>query len=1138
MPTHWESRAEPIPGYRLIERIGRGGFGEVWKAEAPGGLIKAIKFVHGEISGRDGHHAAQELKALERVRSIRHPFILSTERFDVINGQLLIVMEIADCSLEQRLREHQNQGLPGIPRSELLGYMSESAEALDFMSREYDLQHLDIKPQNIFLIAGHVKVADFGLVKDLEGCTASVTGGVTPVYAPPETFDGWLSRNSDQYSLAIVYQELLTGKRPFNGPSARQYMMQHLTADPELSSLPACDRSAVRRALSKDPKERFSNCREFVDAIRTAGNSAHSTTSLVGTDTVSLPSAEATISTQLNATPRDSSNECKTAVRPRQILDRASMKTSGEGTLRPTLVIGLGELGLDTLERIRQKLTTQFGDSGSHPLIRLLGIDLESALSRPKSGAMPRETFEQLVLCRYRKPNQYFQSWNDQKHLSSWLDPNLMLQISPTGGTNGHRALGRLAFFENYRRILSRLRAEIEILSDPARLQAAMTVMGRGMRADDPRVCIVASMGGGLGSGMFLDLCHVTRQALLEAGQSSPDVHGYLVTAYRAGKTASDVRRVNTFSLAQNILDFTQPDSSFSVDYEGNGNIHHFTGPPCSAIYYFDAEADSVPEPRIEAIEDAIADLAIHTASSVVGKQLDQEERELRWPRHRSIGIFSLTYPQRQLLRVTGARICHTLVEKWLKPLPRLEGDGVAAHAAHLMGSCGFDPNDIASSLLEACNRRLSEPIHVLAARIVADAEESLQSSPTKDKWDVFQEAMDELKELLGLDPDETTANFESLPRFEEALTTATNDLAVEMLKPLFDAIHAMLDQPGARLERARRTWEGFSVHLLQKFDQTQEAIRTEIQRVCRRARQLRERITQTPGGMTKGFPDSAARRVEMLEQYVEEKIACRLRQQVAQVYLVLRGKLADWSRDFVRLRQTIERLQVTLESESKISSMVDQDYSTQTVFPGGFLKIEEACGYLHAQVEAIASQELDGWIQSSTISSLGGLWSLCNKGEEFEKGLPNLFLAAASQWLHEGLAETDVAQALFDRHQQESSLAQELATFAEWAMPSVLYRAPTHEIDPSPAIQSSVVSIPRGAAGDELARLVEEQIPGRFQVLRDGDQTVFCRVQAHASLARMLPKWVLDSKPLFEAARTTRLSPEIFPVLQPALSK
>src|SRR5206468_9206190 len=123
----------------------------------------------------------------------------------------------------------------------------------------------DIKPQNIFLVHKHVKVADFGLAKDLGGKgAATVTGGVTPVYAAPETFDGWLSRFSDQYSLAIVYQELLTGKRPFKGGSMRQLVLQHLQGEPDLSPLPAADRPIVARALSKEPDRRYPNCLEFV----------------------------------------------------------------------------------------------------------------------------------------------------------------------------------------------------------------------------------------------------------------------------------------------------------------------------------------------------------------------------------------------------------------------------------------------------------------------------------------------------------------------------------------------------------------------------------------------------------------------------------------------------------------------------------------------------------------------------------------------------------------------------------------------------------------------------------------------------------------------------------------------------------
>src|SRR5580704_3700550 len=185
MPLLIASQTEPIPGYRLLDRLGSGGFGEVWKAEAPGGLHKAIKVINGDLRTADpdgARHAEQELKALKRVQAIRHPYLLSLERYDVIEGRLLIVMELADCNLWDRFRDCRSQGLPGIPREELIGYLEESAEVLDLMNNTYQLQHLDIKPQNLFLIHNHVKVADFGLVKDLEGVRAALTGGVAPVY--------------------------------------------------------------------------------------------------------------------------------------------------------------------------------------------------------------------------------------------------------------------------------------------------------------------------------------------------------------------------------------------------------------------------------------------------------------------------------------------------------------------------------------------------------------------------------------------------------------------------------------------------------------------------------------------------------------------------------------------------------------------------------------------------------------------------------------------------------------------------------------------------------------------------------------------------------------------------------------------
>ncbi len=187
MTTDIDVNLEPLPGYRLLEHIGSGGFGEVWRAEAPGGLTKAIKFVFGQVHER---RASNELRALDRVRGVRHPFLLSLERIETIDGRLVVVTELADGSLKDRFEACRREGLSGIPRDELLGYFRDAADALDFMIDSHALQHLDIKPENLLLLASHVKVADFGLVKDLRQSEASLVGGMTPLYAAPEVFRG------------------------------------------------------------------------------------------------------------------------------------------------------------------------------------------------------------------------------------------------------------------------------------------------------------------------------------------------------------------------------------------------------------------------------------------------------------------------------------------------------------------------------------------------------------------------------------------------------------------------------------------------------------------------------------------------------------------------------------------------------------------------------------------------------------------------------------------------------------------------------------------------------------------------------------------------------------------------------------
>jgi serine/threonine protein kinase len=203
------------------------------------------------------------------------------ERLDLIGFDLVIIMELADHQLGDRFHECIAQGLPGIPREELIGYLMEAAEALDLISAKHGLQHMDVKPANLFLTSGHVKLGDYGLVNKLEGGKYCLGNrGFTPEYAAPEAHQGKIHSRSDQYSLALVYHELLTGTFPFACNTPQQIMAQHLSATPDLSRLPERDRPTVVHALSKQPEDRFPSCMAFIRALTILPSAPVSTTRL------------------------------------------------------------------------------------------------------------------------------------------------------------------------------------------------------------------------------------------------------------------------------------------------------------------------------------------------------------------------------------------------------------------------------------------------------------------------------------------------------------------------------------------------------------------------------------------------------------------------------------------------------------------------------------------------------------------------------------------------------------------------------------------------------------------------------------------------------------------------------------------
>lgn len=794
MPLRIEPHEEPIPGYRLIERLGSGGFGEVWKAEAPGGLFKAIKFVQCEVAnddsvcdiGKDSERgrADQELKSLSRVKSVHHPYVISLDRFEIVEDYLVIVMELADRTLADRFKQCRGQGLPGVPREELLGYLREAAEALDLMNSQYQLQHLDIKPQNLFLVHNHIKVADFGLVKDISDQKfMTITGGVTPVYAAPETFDGKFSRQSDQYSLAIVYQEMLTGHRPFTGTSMKQLILQHLQNSHDLTPVPVHDRPVMAKALSKNPEDRYATCIDFIHYLQRAtmksgGGAAPASAPLVSAGDRPFPSMSKTEAARGGAGPvkpvepnfsvgkaflRDAP---PTAPPPRPTqsapADESFVKTAptprlGDcrphpvrhtmhehaGIVQPALIIGMGRLGVDTLSQLRQRIATELGSGDAVPHVRLLAIDtdagtLQDASANPERGDLkPQETLH----ARLQRPSYYLKTRDGKLPTDNWLNPKLLYRI-PREQTNASvRALGRLAFIDSYRVIARRIEAELHACCAQDTPHEADPSCDLGLRTTKPRVYLVTSLTGSSGSGMFLDMAYLVRQLLSDQGHADAEIVGmfYLPAAARDAVVAPAL--AIAYAALVELQHYCKPNATFSALYEtganaGKGERVSAAGPALQRCVLFSLPAvqGKVDHANNTPILAQAGDLLYRELATPLGHAIDdarigiqaadEPERADDGPQVQAVGSYRIIWPRHALLEDASRRLCGQLVTRWLNKDAAPLADTIRQWTLERWEALGLRPESLIERFQQLAEDALQQKPEQLLAEILGPVQE------------------------------------------------------------------------------------------------------------------------------------------------------------------------------------------------------------------------------------------------------------------------------------------------------------------------------------------------------------------------------------------------------------------------------
>lgn len=262
--------AQPSPGYRLRCLRGRGGFAEVWEAESPSGPPVALKF----MPTSNMSTTARELRSVHSFQKLEHPYLVKTHEVWSVPGYIVVNMELAEATLLDLMQLYHDDLGQALEPATLCLYLWQVAEALDFLNtrqhlregRRVGFQHGDVKPNNILLFGDTAKLTDHGLATPTFGSSTPCPRQGTREYSAPEVFLGYLSDWSDQFSLAITYFALRTGRFPFP-PPPKEASRSHVRPLADLSGVTELERTPLLRALSPVPQDRFPCCGDFMIAI-------------------------------------------------------------------------------------------------------------------------------------------------------------------------------------------------------------------------------------------------------------------------------------------------------------------------------------------------------------------------------------------------------------------------------------------------------------------------------------------------------------------------------------------------------------------------------------------------------------------------------------------------------------------------------------------------------------------------------------------------------------------------------------------------------------------------------------------------------------------------------------------------------
>jgi len=298
-----------VPGYEVLNHLGGGAFGEVYKAKKTSiGKAYAIKFLRLDDSAqRDA--VERELDQVRLFAAIDHPNLVTIEDMGVVLGVPYLIMGYAG---EDTLARHLKRG--DLDKESALRFFVQIARGV-LALHDRRLAHFDLKPSNVFLNGEVARVGDYGLAKLLaEGRTTLSFGRGTPQYMAPEMLRNRADHRADLYSLGVILFESLSFQLPFGEDAGGAFVVREDDRPPSFPpGFPVEIRPIVERCLRLEPENRYANVHELLSALGQTARQGDSVRIPWGPEGQPAGSARPAATSAAPETPRLAKDELKTA---------------------------------------------------------------------------------------------------------------------------------------------------------------------------------------------------------------------------------------------------------------------------------------------------------------------------------------------------------------------------------------------------------------------------------------------------------------------------------------------------------------------------------------------------------------------------------------------------------------------------------------------------------------------------------------------------------------------------------------------------------------------------------------------------------------------------------------------------------